>query len=360
MYKIALISDIHFGCRGNSEKYLTISKNFFLTTLVNVIKEHNITDVRILGDLFDNRNSINVRTMNTVINVFKWYQKNMPDVHFQLLKGNHDIYYHNRIDISSIELLREFENIEIVDNVKLESISGKTIASVPWIASKESQVAEGFYNLATGDKITDYLFGHFEIKGFEMSPGIEDETGYEHGVFSKFGKVITGHYHLRSSKSNITYLGCPYQLTWGDYGDIKGIHILNVDSGNLQFIENKDSPVHVKVTVSEISEKKAEALKNIKNNFVKLIVDKKYKDSSIIKLINKIESLSPSRLDVENQYVETIAWDESNEADLDKLNDPFAFLVEYSKVIDHQEGIQQNKLIQRLSDMYQMTVKEND
>ena len=83
-HKIALISDIHFGCRNNSEIYLEIIKKLLTQTLASIIDDRNITDVRILGDLFDCRNNINVRTLNVAIDVFKWYKINKPNVKFKI------------------------------------------------------------------------------------------------------------------------------------------------------------------------------------------------------------------------------------------------------------------------------------
>ena len=166
MHKIALISDIHFGCRNNSEKYLKISEDFFLITLANIIKEKDITDLRILGDLFDNRNSINVRTLNTVLKIFKIYQDDFPNLKIKCLLGNHDLYYHNRVDINSLESIRQYRNVEVIINVEKEMIHNKTIVMVPWITSKTSEVYENLNYYCTGKEKVDYLFGHFEINNF--------------------------------------------------------------------------------------------------------------------------------------------------------------------------------------------------
>src|SRR5688572_12707204 len=110
-HKIALISDIHFGCRNNSEQYLEMIRKFFTETLNKVITERNITDVRILGDLFDCRNNINVRTLNVVLEVFEWFELNNPTVIFTIFPGNHDVYYRNKNDVNSMKVLRKHKNI---------------------------------------------------------------------------------------------------------------------------------------------------------------------------------------------------------------------------------------------------------
>lgn len=355
MTEIALVSDIHFGCRSNSEKYLNIAESFFIDTLLPLLQERKITDLRILGDLFDNRNSINVRTLNIVLGIFRKYYVKYPELRISCILGNHDIYYHNKTNINSIEALRELPNVDVIDYVTVDVINGKKILMVPWITTKESQITKDFYQYVKNE--TDIIMGHFEIRGFEMSPGITDDRGFEHSIFKKTKRVISGHYHLRNTDGKITYIGCPFQLTWSDYGNDKGIHILNVENNELEFIKNNDSPVHIKISVSDLVAGKG---CKVKNNFVRLVIDKKYKDSSVVKIINKLESAGPLKLDVDNQYVDALSFDENAEADLSELNDPLAFLVEYAKIIELENDYTQPELIKRLSEMYQLTVREND
>lgn len=365
MHEIALISDVHFGCRANSEKYLLIFEKFFKETLKNVIKERNIKDCRILGDLFDNRNSINIRTMNTVLSVFDMYEKEFPDLIISILLGNHDVYYHNRVDINSIECLRRFNNVRIISKVEKETISGKTILMVPWITSKTSEVYENFIFYANQNEKIDYVLGHFEIKNFEMIPGIKDENGFEHSIFNNFGRVVSGHFHLRNAQGKISYLGCPYQLSWSDYGDKKGIHILKVETNELEFIPNNDSPEHVKIYISDIAKfkddikQKKQILSQIHNNYIKFIIDKKFSDSSILKIINKLETLNPIKLEVENQYVDDISFDPNIENKIKDLKDPLSFLFEYCNNIEIQD-VDKKDMLKRLSELYQLSIKEND
>ena len=365
MHKIALISDIHFGCRTNSEKYLKISEDFFMDTLYNTLKDNQITDLRILGDLFDNRNSINTRTMNSVLNVFRFFKNNLPNLKIKCLLGNHDIYYHNRVDINAIECLREFDNVEIVSSVEKEVIEGKSILMVPWITSNTSDIYENFIHHANSKDKIDYLLGHFEIQNFEMVPGIKDENGLQQSKFNNFTRVISGHFHLRDTQGSISYLGCPYQMNWADYGNNKGIHILDVETNELEFIENKQSPKHVKIYVSDIAKvqkdkKKQKALfMSAKNNFVKVIIDNKYKDSAIIKIVTQLETLKPIRLDIDNQYVDDLELSSDADAEIKDLNDPLSFLLEYCKNLELQD-IDNIELLKRLKDLYQLSLKEND
>jgi DNA repair exonuclease SbcCD nuclease subunit len=363
-HKIALISDIHFGCRGNSEKYLTLMSDFFRTTLMNTIDDHKISDVRILGDLFDNRNTLNVRTINTVLDIFNFYNINRPDVKFNILIGNHDQYYHNRSDINSINILKNIPNINIVDKICIEKINGKKIVMVPWLIH-ETETYQKFTHMTDGDEKFDLLLGHFEIRGFEVTPGIIDTTGLETNIFRNFKKVFSGHYHLRDTRGNLTYLGCPYQLSWGDYGNDKGIHIYDIDTEETIFIKNEDSPSHYKIIMSELANGDRECLKKVKNNIIRLVIDKKYKDQVILKVVSAIEALEPFKLDIDNQYIEEEVDTESvKNIDISRLNDPLSFLIEYIKIIelptDSQIKFDKKELSNRVIEIYQKMLKEKD
>lgn len=357
-HKILFISDIHFGIKGNSEVFLSIIEDFFLKTLSSVIKEKQITDVRILGDLFDNRNSLNVRTVNAVIKVFRWYQNNMPAVRWKVLTGNHDIYYHNRLDINSIEILREFPNIEIITSVTEESIDGYKIITFPWLV-KDTEPETKFREVVTSSQIYDLCLGHFEINGFEVTPGIHHDGGVDSKLFRNFKRVFSGHFHLRRSGNHISYLGCPYPLNWGDYGDAKGIHIYDIESGQTEFIENKDSPRYIRVNLEDLLQRNLDRIKQIKNNFVRLVIDKKYSEQVIVKAIAKVESFGPKRLDVENNFIEEFTGDV--EMDISKLNDPLAFLVEYIKNIENTEvKIDRPDFTNYVKNLYGAVAKEKD
>ena len=354
-YKILMISDIHFGVKNNSEKYLTIIKDFFLETLKNAIDTRSITDVRILGDLFDCRNNLNVRTFNTVLEIFRWYRTNRPKVHFKILLGNHDIYYRNRVDVNSVEMLRGMENITIISEIVKETIGDKKVITFPWLV-EESATLHEFNAICSGKEKYDLCLGHFEIKGFEISKGHLDETGLETGKFKNFKRVFTGHYHLRNTMNQISYLGCPYQITWSDYGDIKGIHIYDVDTNKTEFLENTDSPMFIKLTIDDLI-KDSSIVEKIKGNSVKIVIDKKYEEVDILKSITKVEGLCPIKLDIEHEYIEEI--DENDDLDLE-TTDILSFISEYVKNIQLAENIEEKSLISHLTELYQTSLTEND
>jgi DNA repair exonuclease SbcCD nuclease subunit len=52
--------------------------------------------------------------------------------------------------------------------------------------------------------------------------------------FLKFELVMSGHFHTKSQKGNITYLGNTYQMYWNDYADQRGFHIFDTDTLKLE------------------------------------------------------------------------------------------------------------------------------
>lgn len=356
-YKIAFISDIHFGVRNNSELYLEIIKNFFTKTLIKTLQDYKITDVRILGDLFDCRNNINVRTLNVVLDIFDWYQLNHPEIKFKILLGNHDIYYKNRIDVNSVNVLRNFYNVSIINKVTIENIKNKSIITYPWMISNSNESLH-FLNIPDSDKKYDLCLGHFEVKGFEISKGIVDIDNLDIKFFRNYKKVFTGHYHLKNTLENISYLGCPYQLDWGDYGDDKGINIWDLEKEEHIFVKNENSPEFIKIQIDDIQNKNLQLLKRIKGNHIKFVINKKMDDSWIIKARAKIESMEPLTFEVENNIIETTIDD--SDLDLSKINDPFNLLMECVNNIGIDKDIDKNELKAYLIDIYSKSLKESD
>jgi predicted phosphodiesterase len=232
--KIAIVGDTHFGMRGDSIQFHQLYQEFYEKVFFPYLKEHNITQVFQLGDLFDRRKYINFTTLHLSKKYFfDHIEKNNLDFHTIL--GNHDISYKNTLEVNSSALLLEgYTKIKVHTEPTTVEVDGIPIDLIPWICKEnEAEIAEYFNNTKS-----QICFGHFEIQGFEMDRGNVCHEGIDRDVLSNYEIVLSGHFHHKSSDGHITYVGTPGEMTWADYNDPRGFHIFDTETRELEFIEN--------------------------------------------------------------------------------------------------------------------------
>lgn len=231
--KLSLLGDTHFGARGDSPVFDQFFKQFYEEVFFPYLEANNINTIIQLGDVFDRRKYVNFQTLKSCKKYF--FDRLNNQYNSWLLVGNHDTFYKNTNEVNSLNLLLgEFDKINTITDPKEYMFGDTKILIIPWICPEnEQQVFEAI-------KATDaqICIGHFEIQGFEMHQGAIIDVGLSPSVFNKFDMVFSGHYHHRSTKQNITYVGTPYEMTWSDYNDIKGFHILDTETRELQFVPN--------------------------------------------------------------------------------------------------------------------------
>jgi len=233
--KIAIITDMHIGVRGDSQVFLNHQKSFFENVFFPEIDRQDIRVVLNLGDTFDRRKYINYFTLKYARDfLFDELQKRKIEYH--MVAGNHDTYFTNTNEVNSMDLLlQEYDNFHIYEQESVELTFGSTcIMMVPWLTKTNAEVCLSAMNSTNAN----ILMGHFEIKGFEMLKGSVCDHGLEKDVFKRFEAVYSGHFHHPSEYENIKYLGAPYEMTWSDYAGRRGFHIFDTETRDLTFIEN--------------------------------------------------------------------------------------------------------------------------
>jgi hypothetical protein len=178
------------------------------------------------------------------------------------------------------------KNIEIIARPKEIEIDGCKIVLMPWICQDTFEESMRIIDKTSAQ----VLFGHLELKGFEMYRGQAVDHGEDPAVFNKFDVVCSGHFHHRSSKGNIHYLGCPYEMTWSDYNDPKGFHVFDTNTRELTFIENPYRMFH-KVVYDDSSGVMDDVLdvRDTPGSYVKVIVKNKTNPYWFDMYIDKIE-----------------------------------------------------------------------
>mgnify|MGYP001169453642 FL=1 len=283
--KILLITDQHFGVRNDNQYFIESYRKFYTKVVIPYIEKFNIEQVIALGDTFDKRRSINFMSLEAAKDM--WFDPlSKLGVQMRMLVGNHDIYYKNTLRVNApSELLAGYTNISVIDNPTTAVYDGLPILLLPWICDENrAAVLE-----EVGTTKAEVCMGHLELNGFEAHPGHVMESGMDKNTFSKFKKVFSGHYHMKSSKGNVSYLGNPYQLYWNDYGCKRGFHVFDTDTLRTTFIRNPFDTFHKVYYNNGVSLPDSSELQGA---YVKLIVEEKGDYAKFDYTVNQLQSMS--------------------------------------------------------------------
>ena len=235
--KIAIITDTHFGGRRGSKTFHDFFQKFYDEIFFPELEKRGIKYCIHMGDAFDNRKNIDYWSLN-------WAKENVYDKFKNLgvkvwqLVGNHDIYYKNTNESNSIDsLLEHYDNVTPVSTPDTYDINGFKAMMLPWIC--EDNYKETCAKIDESD--AKIAFGHLELHGFELYPGMTQQAGIDKGIIEKFDTVFSGHYHTRSNDGQVFYLGNPYEMYWNDCGDKRGFNILDTETMEIEFVENTNT-----------------------------------------------------------------------------------------------------------------------
>ena len=287
--KILLITDQHFGVRNDNQHFINHYKKFYNEIVVPFIKASKIDTVIALGDTFDKRRSINFMSLNEAKEM--WFNPlEEMGVRMHMLTGNHDIYYKNTLRVNAPrELLGEYGNITVHDSPTTIDFGGLDILLLPWICDGNRD--ESLREIQTSP--ARVCMGHLELNGFEAHPGHVMNNGMDRSVFSKFEKVFSGHYHMKSSDGNINYLGNPYQLYWNDYGCKRGFHVFDTDTLKTTFYRNPFD-MFTKIHYND----GMDVPKNLEGTYVKLIVENKGDNAKFDHNVRQLQDLGLADLKI--------------------------------------------------------------
>ena len=244
---IVLLGDLHFGKNKFSKTTLESQLDFFNNQLFDYMKENECSTIIQVGDIFDNRISVDIEYLQNIMVKFFDVLKE-KNITFICIVGNHDIYHKSTREYTLLNIIqRLYSNVILINERREILINNKRCYFVPWILPSET---------LTSDELTgiNYVFGHFEIRNFEMTKGhLDDHSLLSPEFFKKkksLKKVYSGHYHIKAEKDTITYLGTPYWLDWGDYGTDRGFFLLDSDFKE-KFISNTESIKFIKLKYSD-------------------------------------------------------------------------------------------------------------
>jgi DNA repair exonuclease SbcCD nuclease subunit len=245
-----------------------------------------------LGDIVDRRKYVNIHTASRMREDFLDPLKDMGIV-LHIIPGNHDVYYKdsNRVNVLK-ELVEGRPDTHIYYDPTEVDFGNTKVLMVPWICAENEKVC---LNAIKKTK-APVVFGHLALQGFEMHRGSFCEDGHDANIFERFDKVLSGHFHHKSTYYNINYLGNPFEMTWNDYNDAKGFHLFNTDTRELKYISNPFKlfkKVHYNDEGKQFKEVMNINFNEYANSYVKVIVGAKTNPYLYDSFIQKLESVNP-------------------------------------------------------------------
>mgnify|MGYP000261599451 FL=1 len=317
--KIAIITDQHLDGRKGNLAFWNYFQKFYDEVFFPTLEKEGVRVVFDLGDTFDNRKSMD---FNTFHRVRENYFERLKDYEVHMLLGNHCTYYKNTNRINSPELLLEqYENIKIYSEPKEILMGKKVFLMLPWI-NKENQ-EDVFRRLETSE--ADICCGHLELTGFEVTPGMKMDHGMDPQLFHRFKRVWSGHYHHKSKKGNVQYLGNPYQMYWNDYKDRRGFHIYDTESDKLKFVANPYE-IFDKIFYDDTSvDYNKQDVSDYKDKYIKIVVEEKRDYQMFETLVDRLYNVGVHDVKIIENL---IAEDEKTDIDV-STKDTLTLLNEY-------------------------------
>ena len=339
--KIAIITDQHFGARKNSKLFHDYFLKFYEDVFFPTLIKEGITTIVDMGDTFDSRKGVDFVSL-------EWAKNNYYDklaelgITIHTIIGNHTAYYKNTNDLTGVGLfLREYDNVKIYSETEEVRLDKTKFLFVPWINPENQE--KTFELIEESD--SPCVMGHLELNGFMATRGHFMEHGMDSNVFDKFERVYSGHYHMRSNKENIFYLGNPYEMYWNDVNDReRGFHLFDTDTlvhtpvnNPYQMFHNLyyDDTPHQMLDITKYDKK-----------ILKVIVRKKSDPKQFEKYIDKLYSSNLAELKI----VENFDFTEGEEFEADESEDTISLLNRY--IQESEVDLDKSVITEILQDVY--------
>jgi DNA repair exonuclease SbcCD nuclease subunit len=301
--KIALIADLHIHPHG--------SNSFRLDDCLNAVEQVNdycscngISVLAILGDIFHLRDNV------PSISLYKSYQlfeKISKTKKIYAVAGNHDAPF--KIFIQGLNNIRHLSSL-------METFYDKDYGCVQlggctfWFLHciEEYDKTLNILNKIQEEIINNYsnsfnvLCSHLDIGGFSLESGQESKSRLSISDFKIFDKVFLGHLHSHQTKSNVSYIGSPLQLTFGDRNIEHGFVVFDTETHESKFIPLccRQFIVHRIDKIDLLSKEELNIMKNFNDNIVKIEINE-YLGSEWLITLKKLfeERFKPKQLKIE-------------------------------------------------------------
>lgn len=345
---IIMLSDIHFGVRNNSIEWSENISDYFYNFFIPFIEKNSNenTSIIITGDVFDSRQSIDIRILSMSLDIIKAILNTNKNIRIYIVEGNHDSYKKRENDITSLSIFKSIDRVFVIQEPTLEELNdGTKLLFLPWQGDMKQQ------NDVINNIDANFIFMHNDITSAYYDNGRPIINGVNISTI-KNKKIYSGHIHRRYDGKKYTYIGTPYQLRRSDIGNEKGIYSLikNKNKWQEKFILNNYSPKFLKIHIEEIINKPLSEIENIfRNNYVDIIISKKickYLNQQKVLDVLSIFKYKKINFEIKNEI------DLNNISDTNNSNETFEDIINNKIKNDKSISDKQRKEIQELNKNY--------
>lgn len=258
-----------------------------------------------------------------------------------IIPGNHDVVYKNTNDLCSLkELMGHYmNNVNIVMEPKVMNYGNLKFALIPWINAENYADTMKFVKKCKADMVG----GHFEFEGFEMHKGAVNTHGMSTKEFERFELVLSGHFHTKSHKGNIHYLGSQMEFNWGDCEDKKYFHVIDTETRAMTPVLNPLTLFEKVLYNDEKMSYNEYPVESMQNKFVKVVVIKKTDLFGFDRFIDMIQQVKVHELKIAEDFAEylgdSVADEKVSVEDTTQLLDSYIEAVETDLSKDRLKNI---------------------
>lgn len=346
--RIAILNDSHCGARNASDVFLNYFEKFYREVFFPYCDAQGITQIIHLGDFYDHRKQINFKALNHSRKTFlePMRERGMT---MDIIPGNHDVFFKNTNDLCSLkELLGYFvENVNIVMTPKVLEYDGCNIALLPWINPENQSESIKFIESCNAQ----FLGAHLEIEGFDMMKGVPSHGGLKAEMFNRFEQVWSGHYHTKSNKGNIYYLGTQYEMFWSDVEDPKYFHVFDTSTRELTAIRNPHT-IFERVVYDDsksITDPDGIDTSFATGKFVKVIVRQKNDFFKFDRFIDRLQKQNPFEIKIAENYDEFLGTN-VDDSTLETISDTATLMDAYVEAVDTE--LDKDTIKHKLRELY--------
>jgi len=268
MSKVLVFSDLHIHSHKHSIQRLQDCLDV-LRWCFQTARDRNAKDVIFLGDLFHDRQKIQVIAYHNAFKIFQEFR----DLNINLLLGNHDLWFYDKWDISSVQPLGAMDNVRVIAKACTLEVAGLNVDFLPFTHDPISVVTNHFKDksslLCAHIAVDDATLNEMYSTKAEVS--IENEKDMikvSKEVFKGWRKVLLGHYHCpQQLDDRVEYVGSPLQLSFNEAFQTKHVIILDSDTLECEYVDNTFSPKHLIIRHDEVP------YTDLNNNFIQVLVE---------------------------------------------------------------------------------------